>query len=79
MTNEIGEYIKKVMWYADQEYGVPMVSLEEFETMPHSNIFMSHILNFFLEKKPFQNCACHLVENVVKEMSKELGLESKEE
>ena len=75
MTNEIGEYIKKVMWYSWQEYDIPMVSLEEFEAMPHSNIFMSHILNFFLENKPFQNCACYIVENVVKE----LCVEPKEE
>jgi hypothetical protein len=71
MTNELGEYIKKVMWYAWMEYDIPMVSLEEFETMPHSNIFMNHILNFFLENKPFQNCACYMVENVVKELCSE--------
>ncbi len=75
MNNELAEYIKKVMWYSWQEYDIPMVSLEEFETMPHSNIFMSHILNFFLENKPFQNCACYIVENVVKE----LCVEPKEE
>ena len=66
--SELQEYIQKVMWYAWQEYDIPMISVEDFETMPHSNIFMSHILNFFLQDKPFQNCACYMVNEVMLQM-----------
>lgn len=66
--SDIQEYIQKVMWYASMEYDIPMVSVEDFESMPHSNVFMSHVLNFFLQNKPFQNCACFLVESVMQDM-----------
>lgn len=57
--NELHDYIKKVMWYAYMEYDVPVVSIEEFE---QSSILLSHVMDFYLSKSPFQNCACSLVE-----------------
>jgi hypothetical protein len=66
--SDLQEYIQKVMWYAWQEYNIPMISLEEFETMPHANIFMSNVLNFFLQDQPFQNCACYMVTEVMLQM-----------
>ena len=60
--NEFHEYVKKVMWYAEQEYEVPAVSVEDFEKSPNSNVLISHCFEYFSGNKPFQNCACSLIE-----------------
>jgi hypothetical protein len=67
--NELHEYIKKVMWYAEMEYGIPAVSVEDFERGEHSNLLMNEIFNFFSSNQPFQNCACSLVEYMKKLMN----------
>jgi hypothetical protein len=61
--NELHVYIKKVMWYGYQEYDIPMVSVEEFEKSP---IALNHVMNYFLGKQPFQNCATSLIEYLEK-------------
>jgi hypothetical protein len=60
--NEFHEFIKKVMWYCEQEYEIPSVTVEEFEKSEHGNILINHCFNYFAENRPFQNCACSLVE-----------------
>lgn len=60
--NEFHNYIKKVMWYCEQEYEIPSVTVEEFEKSPHSNVLLNHCFNYFVKNHPFQNCACSLVE-----------------
>ena len=60
--NEFQIYIKKVMWYAEQEYGVVAVSIEEFEKSDYGNVLINHCFSYFSSNKPFQNCACSLVE-----------------
>lgn len=69
--DEMHEYIRKVMWYAEMEYGVPAVSVEEFEQTPHSNVLMNEIFNFYSSNQPFQNCACSMVEYMKKLMKVE--------
>lgn len=62
-TNEdFRNYLKKVMWYAEQEYEVPAVPVEVFESSPNSNVILSHCFGYFSNNSPFQNCACSLVE-----------------
>lgn len=62
MNDEFKNYLKKVMWYAEQEYGVVAVSVEEFEKGQFGNVLLSHCFGHFSDNKPFQNCACSLVE-----------------
>lgn len=60
--NDFHEYMRKVMWYAEQEYEIPAVSVEDFQKTPHGNIYMNHCFTYFSSNQPFQNCACSLVE-----------------
>jgi hypothetical protein len=69
MNEEFHEYLKKVMWYAEQEYDVPAVSVEDFEKSPLSNVLLSHCFTYFSSNYPFQNCACSLVEYMKQLMS----------
>ena len=55
-------YLKKVMWYAEQEYDIPTVTIEEFQSGQFGNVLVSHCFTFFSSSLPFQNCACSLVE-----------------
>lgn len=55
-------YLKKVMWYAEQEYEIPAVEVDDFEKSPNANIILGHCLTYFSSNSPFQNCACSLVE-----------------
>ena len=71
--NEFHNYIKKVMWYCEQEYEIPSVTVEEFEKSPHSNVLLNHCFNYFVKNPPFQNCACSLVE-YLKQLTKPEGM-----
>lgn len=62
MNEEFDLYLKKVMWYAEQEYDVPAVSVAEFRSGTFGNVLISHCFSFFSSNHPFQNCACTLVE-----------------
>jgi len=59
---EFHDYIRKVMWYCEQEYSIPSCSVEEFESSQHANILIDHCFKHFSSESPFQNCACSLVE-----------------
>ena len=55
-------YLRKVMWYAEQEYEIPAVPVEVFEKSPNANVLIGHCFGYFSSNHPFQNCACSLVE-----------------
>jgi hypothetical protein len=55
------EYTKQVIKYVELEYGIESISIEEFEKLPHSNILMNLVFDYFIKEQPFQNCSYELV------------------
>lgn len=53
------EYTKQVIKYVELEYGIE--TIEEFEKLPHSNILMNVVFDYFIKEQPFQNCSYDLV------------------
>jgi hypothetical protein len=65
---ELNEYIKKVIWYAEQEYDAEPITVEQFYQTPISNIMFSFVFDYYSREIPFQNCACSLV-NYLRELA----------
>lgn len=60
--SELDEYIKKVIWYAEQEFELEPITVEQFYQTPISNIMFNFVFNHYVKNSPFQNCACSLVD-----------------
>ena len=52
---ELNEYIKKVIWYAEQEYDAEPITVEQFYQTPISNIMFSFVFDYYSREIPFQN------------------------
>ena len=59
--NELNEYIKKVIWYAEQEYEAEPITVEQFYQTSISNIMFSFVFDYYSRNISFQNCACDLI------------------
>jgi hypothetical protein len=59
--NEYQKYINKVLWYVSAEYGLLHISVEEFENLENSNLWMDLVFNCFSANKSFQDCAGSLI------------------
>lgn len=60
--NELNQYIQKVIWYAEQEYEAEPITVEQFYQTPISNIMFNFVFDYYSNNKPFQNCACALMD-----------------
>jgi hypothetical protein len=60
--NELNQYIQKVIWYAEQEYEAEPITVEQFYQNPISNITFNFVFDYYANNKPFQNCACALMD-----------------
>lgn len=58
---ELNEYIKKVIWYAEQEYDAEHITVEQFYQTSVSNIMFNFVFDYYSKNAPFQNCACDLI------------------
>lgn len=60
--SELDQYIKKVIWYAEQEYDAEPITVEQFYQTPISNIMFSFVFGYYSRNISFQNCACALMD-----------------
>lgn len=65
IVQEYYDYIEKVMWYAKQEYGIPSVSIEQFEK---ESFYYNYCFTYFANNYSFQNC-CRLLVGQMKNLN----------